>query len=517
MLRVYHLGTQSLWVDELGEGTTAEAPLSQFIANLRADFGAAPLDYLGVKLFTSVAGHGTVGTRSWAFVMGSAGVFAIYLLGARLFKDRAAGLIAAAMLALSAFDIYYSQEARFYALAVLVGTLQIYAFLRATDSGSKRDWTVYGAVTVVALYSHFFLAALLPVEGLYLAGGTLVAVYRDRSNGRMRAALTQVGMCLAAQLLAFIVFVPWLVTELQFQTNAGYPLLPALGLSRIHQIFVVLIAMAPLNSTGPDGLGAILRTDLVLGLAAIGLAWELALRRWRALILAAIIAVAIPLAWRSDQAAHYFWSERQVIIVLVPLYLLAAIGLRHLLGTAASLLAQVSRREWSSLPSLSPRARVALAAGLSVVLVAGWAAAYRTPMVLVYSDRWAVKEDWRGVAAFIDSSGCPDTQYWTFLNAHYSYGFAYYDPGLMPRSHYLWSLPGGAYTTDTVEAVQTQQLGSRDWLVLSAPAVTAKKGANSADGALRGLGWSLRSFTSLNVYYQTTCGHSAHARSSDTS
>ena len=40
-LRAYHLGQQSLWVDELGEGTTAQAPLSQFFYDIRQDAGAA--------------------------------------------------------------------------------------------------------------------------------------------------------------------------------------------------------------------------------------------------------------------------------------------------------------------------------------------------------------------------------------------------------------------------------------------------------------------------------------------
>ena len=34
----------------------------------------------------------------------------------------------------------------------------------------------------------------------------------------------------------------------------------------------------------------------------------------------------VPLAWRADKIGRYFWSERQVILVLVPLYVLAAAG-----------------------------------------------------------------------------------------------------------------------------------------------------------------------------------------------
>ena len=165
-LRTFHLGTQSLWIDEISEGTTAKASLGQLLSELRADAGAAPLDYLGVKLFTSILGHGTAATRSWAFVMGCVSIYVIYQLGTRLYKDRVVGLIAAMLLAYSAFHIYYAQEARYYALTLLVGMLQLYVFLRALDSRAASDWILYSAATVVALYSHYFLASLLPIEGL---------------------------------------------------------------------------------------------------------------------------------------------------------------------------------------------------------------------------------------------------------------------------------------------------------------------------------------------------------------
>ena len=496
-LRGYHLGTQSLWVDELGEGTSAEDDMSRFVTDLRADFGAAPLDYLGVKLFTTVLGHSTIATRSWAFAMGSLGVVLIYVLGSRLFNDRVAGLIAAGMMTFSAFDIYYSQEARFYALAIVAGMLNLYAFLRALDSGAARDWIIYAVCTAIALYSHFFLAALLPVEGVYLAGAQVAIARRDSSRGGVKAAVTQVGLCLAAQVAAFLVFVPWLVSELSVQGTAGYPELPALGIRRVYQIFVVLIGMAPLNSVGPNGLGALMRTNIVLGLAALGFVWELALRRWRVLLLAGIIGIAIPLAWRSDQVEHYFWAERQVIFVLVPLYLLAATGMGHVITNVVRWFLQMDRFR-----SLS---RAAVAVALFAIVAATWAAAYSSPIVLVYSDRWEPKEDWRSVATFIDQNECTDSQYWTYVNAHYSYGFAYYDPALGPRSHYLWELPGGGSTTDPVAAVQAQHLGANDWIILATGMTTSTANGMSADETLRALGWSPTAFNGLTVYHQMTC------------
>jgi len=304
-------------------------------------------------------------------------------------------------------------------------------------------------------------------------------------------------MCLGAQLAAAVIFAPWLVFALPSQVSAGYPALPALGIAKIHQIFVVLIGLAPLNSAGPVGRGQILRTDLVIALAVVGLIWALMLRRWRILLLAGIIALAIPLAWRSDQLGNYFWSERQVIFVLVPLYLLAAIGARHILGSAARQAGVASRR--------------GLAASLAVVLGVGWAAAYWSPVQLVYQDRWLSKEDWRGVAAYIERQGCPDSQYWTYLNTHFSYGFAYYDPGLLPRTHLLWRLPDGSFDQSPVEAVQKQNLGASDWIVFDAGTVASSAGSGTVDAALRSQGWSATTFLGLVVYHQQTCGGAASA------
>jgi len=481
-LRAYHLGEQSLWIDELAEGTAAQTPFPQFFAEVRWGLGAAPLDYLGVKLFTTFFGHDTIATRSWAFAMGCLAVFLIYVLGARLYNDRMVGLIAAAMLAVSAFHIYYSEEARFYSLQVVVAILSLYAFLRALDSGAAKDWLLYGVASAVTLYTHYFLAMLLPIEGLYVAGKYLLLVRRDQPANAVRRGLTQVGMCLAAQVGAVLIFVPWLAFALQNQLSfSGYGLLPALGLAKIHQIFVVLIGLAPLNSSPPAGIGQLVRTDLVVGLAALGLVWALTSRRFRVLLFAAILVVAVPVAWRLDQAGDYFWSERQVIFLLAPLYVLAAIGVRHLLAAAVRF--AYGNRSSGRVDAWVPR--------LALALVPVWLILYWGPIQLVYQDRWEPKEDWRGVTAFIDRAGCPDTQYWSFVDAHLSYGFGYYDRSLLPRSHFLNRLHDGSFDPSS--------LGAHDWIVIGS--------TDPAAAALRSLGWQATQFPGLTVYHHQTCGN----------
>ena len=99
--------------------------------------------------------------------------------------------------------------------------------------------------------------------------------------------------------------------------------------------------------------------------------------------------------------------------------------------------------------------------GLTIGLALVWGAAFWEPIAKVYQDRWLPKEDWRGVATFIKASGCPDTHYWTYLGSHYSYGFGYYVPSVIPRSHILNGLPSGSYASSSVvDAVARQPLGA---------------------------------------------------------
>ena len=504
VLRAYHLGEQSLWVDEVDEGTTAQAPFPLFFYDVRADFGAAPLDYLAVKLFTTLLGHGTIATRSWAFTMGCIAVPLIYLLTVKLMRDRVAGLIAATMLATSAFHIYYSQEARFHALPVVLTMLSLYAFADALQKRSPKAWVLYGGVTVVALYSHYFLAALLPIEGLYLFVVSLWPYVRDTRPATALLGAKQVGICLAVQVVAFLLFLPWLLFALPSQVAAGYPQLPNLGVGRVHQILVVLIGLAPMNSASGASAGQLVRTDLVLLLAAIGFLVALAGRRVQVLMLAGVIALAIPLAWYSDRLGHYFWSERQVIIVLAPLYILAGLGVSCLLAAVGSAVATASRRGWLGLPKTGWQDWTAgLVAGLTFGLLVVWSALYWSPINQVYKDGWLVKEDWRAVAGYLQQDSCPGDQYWTYLNDRYSYGFGYYDQALIPRSHFLFANPNGSYDPSPADNAVREGLGSRDWIVVGGSPTGPE------DSALRNLGFSPTPFLGLLVYHQHVCGADA--------
>ena len=488
-LRLFRLNHQSLWLDEIGEGSVASTPFPQFFSEVRVGAGAAPLDYLAVKLMLALFGHGTTATRLWAFLCGSLVIFLTYRVGIEFFKNAAVGLIAAFMVSVSAFLIFYSQEARFYSLAALLGLLNLWAFDRAFERDRRIDWIVFGLVVALGLYGHYFLAALVATEGVFLVAYWLWRAAGARwSSTIVRRAAAQVGRFLAASIAGIVVFVPWLLFAAGGTLNWGWPPLPPLDLARMHQIAVVLLALAPLNSTPSWNAVAWARTDVVLLLAVLGLIVALVRSRTQVLLLAITPPLMVVLAWRADQVAHYFWAERQVIAALPLLYLLAASGVAY-----------VGARLWRV-----ERSRL-LAGVLIGVLAVGWVAFNAGPIRRVYAGTWNVKEDWRGAAAFISTQACPDSHFYSFLDEHSSYGFAWYAPSLTSRTDSIFRAGNSG---DLLEAIRRVQFGPHDWTVVTIPSAVQDEGGTTVDAVLGGEGWIYRDFRGVRAYYrQPTCGH----------
>ena len=98
-----------------------------------------PLYFVLGWLWARVFGTGEVGLRSLSALIGTAVIPIAYLCGRELVSRRA-GLVAAALVALSPFMIWYSQEAREYMLlAALCGAVA--AVLRAGLARSPRAAT----------------------------------------------------------------------------------------------------------------------------------------------------------------------------------------------------------------------------------------------------------------------------------------------------------------------------------------------------------------------------------------
>jgi hypothetical protein len=64
--------------------------------------------------------------------------------------------------------IWYSQEARAYALFALLTALSLLYFVRALDRGTRRDFVLWGVFSALALATHYFAAFPIAAEALWL-------------------------------------------------------------------------------------------------------------------------------------------------------------------------------------------------------------------------------------------------------------------------------------------------------------------------------------------------------------
>jgi uncharacterized membrane protein len=167
-LRFATLGLQSYHHDEI---VTASRILRDGFWHAMDAVGfsesAPPLYYALAWLWTQVTGTGEAGLRSVSALAGVATVPVAYALGAQL-SGRRAGIVAAALVAVNPMLIWYSQEARAYALFALLTALSLLYFVRALEGGRRRDFIAWGIASALALATHYFAAFPIVAEALWL-------------------------------------------------------------------------------------------------------------------------------------------------------------------------------------------------------------------------------------------------------------------------------------------------------------------------------------------------------------
>jgi MFS family permease len=85
------------------------------------------------------------------------------------------GLLAAALMALSPFAIFYSDEARAYATMMLLVTISTLALLRALDGPRRAWWAVFAVSSCAALWSHYTAVFAIAAQTAWAAW-----THRDR-------------------------------------------------------------------------------------------------------------------------------------------------------------------------------------------------------------------------------------------------------------------------------------------------------------------------------------------------
>ena len=144
--------------------------------------------------------------RSLSVLIAAATLPAIYRL-ARMLYDRRVALIAAALLTFNAYHVRYAQEARSYALFVLLATLSSGFLVAFLQKPTRRNRFAYVLTSILAVYAHFY--ALLLVVGHWLTLRWLGSPGRgaDASGVELAAQLRRSWKIIGIAILPLLIFV----------------------------------------------------------------------------------------------------------------------------------------------------------------------------------------------------------------------------------------------------------------------------------------------------------------------
>lgn len=165
-LRLLHLGSKSLWVDECASLDFAQQPWAEFWKTMWNGEANMLAYYLLLRGWIHL-GNSEFVVRALSVIPAVATVWVVYALGKRLFSTRV-GLASALLLALNACHVAYSQEARSYALLLLLCALSMLTFVIAIERPTSTNWLLYVFVTVAAIYAHFFAGLVMLAEWVSL-------------------------------------------------------------------------------------------------------------------------------------------------------------------------------------------------------------------------------------------------------------------------------------------------------------------------------------------------------------
>jgi mannosyltransferase len=312
-LRFATLGLQAYHHDEV---VTASRILRKDFWHVLDAIGfsesAPPLYYVLAWPWTQLTGTDEFGLRSLSALAGVATVPVAFLIGAEL-RDRRAGIAAAALVAVNPMLVWYSQEARGYALLVLLTAVSLLFYLRALAHGRGRDFGLWGLFSGLALATHYFAFFPIAAEALWLLRR------RGREAIRGLAIVAAFGLLLAPLMLHQMSYghAEWISSH-----SLGHRLWEVGATFSIGEVGdIIARPERPLLALVPAAL-------IVTALTLLFLRGGEGDRRGATRVLAIVaVTVAIPLFLALLVPSKDYVLARNLLPALVPLLVAVAVGL----------------------------------------------------------------------------------------------------------------------------------------------------------------------------------------------
>jgi uncharacterized membrane protein len=445
LLRTVNLTGQSLWRDEVDAIRFSNWPLPQLVAGLFQEGHNGPLFFLGLRFWRNLTGNSEFALRYPSALLGTLAVPLGFVLARQFGFSRRVALLLSLLLATSPYLVWYGQEAKMYALLLVLVALAFIAYLKVMNStpsltlplrgGGNQQWVwwlVFVVATTFSFYTHILAPLMLVVYSL------VVWLHPDKWRRHWRGWLISMG-CLT---LPYLPLALWQAPLWWNSFQSGHPFYPLdkqiytllqlyssglvrfLGLTAI--ILFVFLWLCGLFLPGP--LTADRRLSTNYARRSTPHAPRLILAGWVLLPPLIVYLISLRVA---------IFEDRYLIYIVPGFYLLVAVGL-------------VLLRRYSRL-----LAGLCLGLILAINLLGIW-----------QQQRQPIKADFRAAAAYLASHSQPTSP--IMLQMPYlRYTLRYYYPGKYKILEGLWTNNGKTEAqVDDEMAALTADLSDL-WLVVS--------------------------------------------------
>lgn len=167
-LRFSTLGMQGYWYDESQTAWLVHAAPHTMLSAVLHHETTPPTYYLLTWVWAKLFSTSEFGLRALPALAGTLTVPATYFAAVGGTRSRRIGLVAAALVATSPLLVWYSQEARDYALLVLCTVMSLGFLARAIERPRTAFLVGWAFFSAAALLVHYFAAFFVALEAIWL-------------------------------------------------------------------------------------------------------------------------------------------------------------------------------------------------------------------------------------------------------------------------------------------------------------------------------------------------------------
>lgn len=194
ILRIATIDTRGLWLDE---ATTIFQTSGTLLQTIQSQIGGThpPFFHVLMHYWIYVFGTGEITIRAFATLFGVAAIPVAFWAGTVIY-DRRVGLIAASLLTVSPFQIWYSQEARMYTMLMFFALLSVGTFVEALRKNDFGSWTAFFAFSLMGAFTQYLFLLLLIGQGIYFVLFEIVdrEIQLGRTGQRRASRKTPLGV-----------------------------------------------------------------------------------------------------------------------------------------------------------------------------------------------------------------------------------------------------------------------------------------------------------------------------------